>query len=544
MPNKIQRYFLLGFVFILLNIGLGSWGLTESSEARYAEISREMLESGDYLYPTLMGIRHFHKPPLTYYITTAGYQLFGVNEYGARFFLSLALILQIIFVYKISILLFKEPKIALSAAIIYFSFPLVGISSRVLTTDCYLITLVLGSIYFLLHHKIRGSIFSLYGFYILLGLGFLTKGPAALVPVGLFLLIWKVVQKEKIHITRHTVLSTLLFLLIGGSWFIAIGLDKPSFLEYFIKEQILERAVAANDMNREKSFFYYLPLLPLIGFPWIPFLISRSFLRKKSEAEKQKTPLVLLLTGIGVVLFYSLISSKLILYILPAFPFFALYTAYLLKGISDRESRIYSRILGLLCLALAVFLLIAKLFPRLELHGLPATLLAVALIVSIILIIRYLRGNAYFSMLAISAVFILGVLLTFPIYAGSNPKKIKTLKPIVSFLEDNGINRERGLIIYDFWVPSTAFYLKNEVITIKNGSKRINQEVKFQPDESYKTTYMDLQDPVDQGHIRKVMEREDPIFMVLKKDSLPDLIKARLKRYKNRYDYHKYSLYY
>ena len=68
--------------FFLLNINLGSWGVTETSEARYAEISKEMLESGDFIHPTLMGIAHYHKPPLTYYITTVGYKIFGVSEYG------------------------------------------------------------------------------------------------------------------------------------------------------------------------------------------------------------------------------------------------------------------------------------------------------------------------------------------------------------------------------------------------------------------------------------------------------------------------------
>ena len=54
-------------------VGLGSFGLVEPSDARYAEIANEMWISGDFVMPTLLGIPHFHKPPLIYWISGAGY---------------------------------------------------------------------------------------------------------------------------------------------------------------------------------------------------------------------------------------------------------------------------------------------------------------------------------------------------------------------------------------------------------------------------------------------------------------------------------------
>ena len=96
----------------MLIAGLGSYGLAETSEVRYAEISREMLITGDYLNPQLLGIFHFHKPPITYYITSLGYQIFGINEFGARFFLQVAVIIQLLFIYGLAQLLFKSKKIA------------------------------------------------------------------------------------------------------------------------------------------------------------------------------------------------------------------------------------------------------------------------------------------------------------------------------------------------------------------------------------------------------------------------------------------------
>ncbi len=113
---------------LLLTFSLGNWGLMETSEARYAEISREMIENGDYLHPKLLGIYHYHKPPMTYQITALGYKIFGVNELGARFFLQIAILIQMLLIYQITLLLFKSKETALASALIYFSLPIVLIS--------------------------------------------------------------------------------------------------------------------------------------------------------------------------------------------------------------------------------------------------------------------------------------------------------------------------------------------------------------------------------------------------------------------------------
>src|SRR6056297_1195908 len=98
---KKKFYLILFFLFIALVTGSGSWGLTESSEARYAEIAREMVITGDFLRPSLLGIHHYHKPPITYQLTALSYEVFGINEFSARFLLSIAFILQVYFVFRI-----------------------------------------------------------------------------------------------------------------------------------------------------------------------------------------------------------------------------------------------------------------------------------------------------------------------------------------------------------------------------------------------------------------------------------------------------------
>ena len=63
---------------------LGAYPLTDNTEARYAEIAREMLISGNWITPQLDGIKFWAKPPLSFWITAGTMSLFGVNEFAAR----------------------------------------------------------------------------------------------------------------------------------------------------------------------------------------------------------------------------------------------------------------------------------------------------------------------------------------------------------------------------------------------------------------------------------------------------------------------------
>ncbi len=63
---------------------LGYRDLFEPDEGRYAEISREMVTSGDWLTPRLNGFKYFEKPALQYWATAAGFVVFGESNATAR----------------------------------------------------------------------------------------------------------------------------------------------------------------------------------------------------------------------------------------------------------------------------------------------------------------------------------------------------------------------------------------------------------------------------------------------------------------------------
>jgi dolichol-phosphate mannosyltransferase len=92
---------LLASVAGLLLLPNLSYPLIDPDESRYAEISREMLESGDFVVPTRFGKPYLDKPPLLYWLTATSFRLFGVSEASARLVPALSAILTVVITYAL-----------------------------------------------------------------------------------------------------------------------------------------------------------------------------------------------------------------------------------------------------------------------------------------------------------------------------------------------------------------------------------------------------------------------------------------------------------
>ena len=90
---------LLGACYLLFFHRLGGIGLLGPDEPRYASVAREMYLTGDYVTPRLNDAKWFEKPALMYWLAAAGYKLFGINEWGARFPSALAATVTVFFIY-------------------------------------------------------------------------------------------------------------------------------------------------------------------------------------------------------------------------------------------------------------------------------------------------------------------------------------------------------------------------------------------------------------------------------------------------------------
>jgi len=106
-----------------------------------------MIVNHDYLEPRLNGIKHFHKPPLPYWIIGAGLKIFGINNFGARFFGLVAAIISIIFTYRIAGFFLNKDDSIYATYIFGSSLLFLGVS-KIVSTDIYLTLFVVITQYF------------------------------------------------------------------------------------------------------------------------------------------------------------------------------------------------------------------------------------------------------------------------------------------------------------------------------------------------------------------------------------------------------------
>src|SRR5579859_5012876 len=58
--------------------------LLDRDEPRFAEASREMLQSGNFIVPTFNHEPRYAKPPLIYWCQALSFEIFGENAFAAR----------------------------------------------------------------------------------------------------------------------------------------------------------------------------------------------------------------------------------------------------------------------------------------------------------------------------------------------------------------------------------------------------------------------------------------------------------------------------
>lgn len=528
--------------FTVLTINSGKWGVTESSEARYAEISKEMVLNNDFIHPKLLDVYHYHKPPVTYWITTLGYKLFGINEFGARFFLQVAIIIQLALVYGISLLLFNDKKLSLVAICIYFSLPIVIISSRNLTTDAYLCTFILASIFSWLRFKIKNRTIWIYLFYILLGIAFEIKGPIALVFILTFISLHKIITKEKLVISKHHIIGFLMFLFISAFWYILVAYENPKLLDYFINKQVINR-VTSNSFHRGKPFWYYLAMIPLLGAPWIFILFFHYKKQNKKNISSKPKELLLISTACIIILIFSIFKTKLILYILPVFSFLAIASAKILTEASINHLKVYNRILIILITIIPFsILLISFMDIGFNFSKQYAIILLFSTFLVIALIQKTKIKTAYNKTAYLSFLFGIILIMSGNEFLSRNQSQLNSFKDVAIFINNN-LNDVEKIVVYDYLIPSAAYYTNKNIITLNNGRDTVNRETQFEENFNWQDHLINIQTDIGKNQAQAILSSNAVLVTRNKNHSPEDLINLS-KVFKNKKSFKNWIIFY
>ncbi len=360
------------------------WGVVETSEARFAEISREMFRSGDWIHPRLLNIYHYHKPPVTYWVTASAYNLFGVNAFAARFFLVIAFCIQALLIFRIALYLFNDQKAACYSVLVYTTLPIVLVSVRGLTTDAYLNTFILLSIYgWLTFINTRRYIY-LYTMAAALALGFMTKGPVILIfPLLVIGSLWSLYDVPPIRFS-HAAISIAIFTTIGLSWFAFLIWEDARFADYFFFHHFVDRIVHAEVFSRKQPWYYYLLLVPPVTLPWIvPYMVA-SWRNDTAGRGDKITRNILFGWLLLPLILFSFFSSKLILYVLPLSIGLSLATGFFLTR-RRHPNRLSLYLSGFACLLYVGLATIPLHSPQFYMHGPLLLIPVIALLLTVAL---------------------------------------------------------------------------------------------------------------------------------------------------------------
>ncbi len=338
--------FVLAVALFLCFFRLGSVTLFDVDEAVFAQATKEMVASNNWITPTYDGENRYDKPILFYWLMAASYKIFGINEFGARFPSAVSAFLLSLAVYLFTKRVLGEQS-AFYATIPLVLSPYFLVYSHAAVTDMTLTLLVTLSLFCFYisvtdekgrpsaHPPLRKPDRYIYGFYAFSALAFLTKGLIGILfPFGIAIIYLAVAEGlsgiKKVFDPK----GLALFTVISAPWYIAeFAINGREFFEQFIIKHHFKRYMDVIS-GHSGPVYYYFPVLIVGLMPWIFFLpggVRRVFRRglqaaagRASLVSRSPLGLFTFIWSSFIFLFFSLATTKLPNYILPSVPAFSL----------------------------------------------------------------------------------------------------------------------------------------------------------------------------------------------------------------------------
>jgi 4-amino-4-deoxy-L-arabinose transferase-like glycosyltransferase len=311
---------------------LGALPLISPDEGRNAEVAREMKDSAAWLVPTYDGLTYLDKPALYFRLVALSMSALGESETAARlpgaaFGLGL-LALVALFARRA----YGDRAAALTVLVVGTT-PLVVAFARLVIFDMTLAFFVTAAILagFLAEETAGAARARWYAAGAACSaVAVLVKGPVGLILPPLVLLALNALDRRAGSVRRlFAPLNLVVFFAIVLPWFVALARRRPDFLHYGLVEESLHRFTTPV-FHRTAPFWYYLPVIAGVFFPWSVLLPESAVAAWKARRRWSRADRLLVAWVVVVVLFFSLSQSKLPGYVLTGVVALGLLTARVL----------------------------------------------------------------------------------------------------------------------------------------------------------------------------------------------------------------------
>ncbi len=354
-PRLRDWCLLAAFLGVLLCFELGTRGLNEPDEGRYANIALAMARpGGGWWEPRQSGYGHYDKPPLIYWTTALSFRAFGVNEWAARLpplFGAMCALAGLGWAgWRL-----RGARAAWWAVLICGASVQFWTMARILSPDMLLTGWCTLAVAAWAEARHRGGAWMPWA----LSLGFWTlalwtKATPALIPLaGLAAGVWLTGDPVGRRALR---LGWLLpaILLLGSPWYLLMLHRYPELKAFFFQRELAGRLAGRVD-GRHGSKLYYVPVSLVGWLPWWPcgaWVVWRERVRlfdgtltAQWQAWRRRLGIEGWIVAVGFLIF-SLASSKLPSYTVILAPWAALGLARLVAGAAARSPRPFLLVAG------------------------------------------------------------------------------------------------------------------------------------------------------------------------------------------------------
>ena len=352
MNSKAIRYILYSLAFLPIFIFRD---FSPDNELRYLSIADEALHNGSIFTFFNHGLIYADKPPLYLWMVMLGKTIFG---YHSMFFLSIfsfvpALVVVFVMDKWVGSLLSEKERLIGELMLMTCGF-FIG-TAVVLRMDMLMCMFIVLALYtFFRIYSGEGKPRDSWLFPIFVFMALFTKGPMGIIVPLISTVVFLILKKELKNIGRYWGWKTLAVILtLCGAWFAGVYTEGgSSYLNNLLFNQTVNRAV--NSFHHKEPFFYYFVTIWYSLAPWSFLVIGILWVGLKKRMASTDLERFFLSVTISTFAILSLFSSKLAVYLLPAFPFFVYLSLLWFKKFgSPRWIYILVGIpAGLLCMAL------------------------------------------------------------------------------------------------------------------------------------------------------------------------------------------------
>ncbi len=366
-PQKTQILLaLLGAVLFIPF--LGNAHLFDWDEINFAEASREMLLTGNYSSVTIDFTPFWEKPPLFFWMQTFSMNFFGVNEFAARLPNAICGIITLILIYRAGSR-WRNHKAGVIWALLYAGSILPHFYFKSGLIDPWFnLFIFLSAERFINAIKMpQYAVRSYAASGVFLGLAVMTKGPVAIIVMGMTFGIWWALNRFRLFFTvRHVLAFVLALLLCGSAWFITeIIAGRAHIVQDFIDYQI--RLFQTQDAGHGGPFFYHWYVLLAGCFPASVFFVASVPTQIKGFRKQEVQQQWMMVLFWCVLLLFSIVKTKIVHYSsLCYFPLTAIAAMYAEKWLANPNRKLNVRVkAGMLLLGIPLALIFIS-FPFVE----------------------------------------------------------------------------------------------------------------------------------------------------------------------------------